>query len=73
MATTILTDNSSAAHTRSALSLESELKNPVKVTNGGQLEHARILWDLIFNKPADTRPSGKIPVQRVTREQLLSF
>jgi L-ascorbate metabolism protein UlaG (beta-lactamase superfamily) len=72
MATTILTNNSSAAHTRSALSLESDLKNPVKVTKGGQLEHARILWDFFFNKPSDTRPSGKIPVQRVTREQLQS-
>ncbi|MBT0663667.1 MBL fold metallo-hydrolase [Geobacter pelophilus] len=72
MATTILANNSSAAHTRSALSLESDLKNPVKVTKGGQLEHARILWDFFFNKPANTRPSGQIPVQRVTREQLLN-
>jgi len=72
MATTLLTNNSSAAHTRSALSLESELKNPVKVTKGGQLEHARILWDFFFNKPANTRPSGQIPVKRVTREQLLN-
>lgn len=68
--TTILTNNSSAAHTRSALSLESELNNPVKVTKGGQLEHARILWDFFFNKPENTRPSGKMPVQRVTRQQL---
>jgi len=70
MATTILTNNSAAAHTRSVLSLECELKNPVKVSKGGQLEHARILWDFFFNKPANTRPIGKIPVQRVTREQL---
>ena len=72
MANTILTNNSSAVHTRSALSLESELNNLVRVTKGGQLEHARILWDFFFNKPANTRPSGKIPVRRVTREQLLS-
>jgi L-ascorbate metabolism protein UlaG (beta-lactamase superfamily) len=70
MTTTILTDKSRAAHTRSALSLEYELKNPLKATQGGQLEHARILWDFFFNKPANTRPTGKIPVQRVTREQL---
>ena len=72
MATTMITDNSSAAHNRSALSLESDLKNPVKLTKGGQLDHARILWDFFFNKPADTRPSGKIPVQRLTRELLLT-
>lgn len=70
MATTILANKSSAAHTRSALSLESELKNPVKVTKGGQFEQARVLWDFFFNKPANTRPTGKIPVQRLTREQL---
>ncbi|GFO67779.1 hydrolase [Geomonas limicola] len=71
MATTILTNNSSAAaHTRSALSLECEQNHPVKVTKGGKLEHARILWDFFFNKPAYTRPTGKIPVQRVTGEEL---
>lgn len=72
MASTTLSDTSSSAQTRSALSLASELKNPVKVTKGGQLEHARILWDFFFNKPADTRPSGKIPVQPLTKEQLLA-
>ena len=70
MTTTILTDNSSAAHTRSALSLEHEMNNPLQVTKGGQLEHARKLWDFFFNKPANTRPTGKIPVQSVTGEQL---
>jgi L-ascorbate metabolism protein UlaG (beta-lactamase superfamily) len=69
MLTTIRT-NSSAAPTRSALSLESELKSPAQVTKGGLLEHARIFWDFFFNKPENTRPTGKIPVQRVTREQL---
>jgi L-ascorbate metabolism protein UlaG (beta-lactamase superfamily) len=72
MASTTLSDTSSSAQTRSALSLESELKNPVNVTKGGQLEHARILWDFFFNKPADTRPSGKISVQTLTKEQLLN-
>lgn len=72
MATTILTNKSSASNTRSELSVESELKNPVKVTKGGSLEQARIMWDFFFNKPADTRPSGQIPIQQVTREQLLN-
>jgi L-ascorbate metabolism protein UlaG (beta-lactamase superfamily) len=69
MTKTILANNDSA-HTRSALSLESEVKNPVKVTRGGRLAQARVLWDFFFNKPAHTRPTGKIPVQRVTKEQL---
>jgi L-ascorbate metabolism protein UlaG (beta-lactamase superfamily) len=70
MATTIRTNSSAAAPTRSALSLEAELRSPAQVTKGGLFEHARILWDFFFNKPAHTRPTGKIPVQRVTREQL---
>ncbi|HXE96385.1 MAG TPA: MBL fold metallo-hydrolase, partial [Dongiaceae bacterium] len=66
-----LPNKTSSAQTRSLLSLDSDRKNPVMVTKGGLLEQARIMWDFFFNKPADTRPSGKIPVQAVTGEQLL--
>jgi L-ascorbate metabolism protein UlaG (beta-lactamase superfamily) len=71
MASTLL-NAKSAAQTRSALSLDTDLKNPVVVTKGGRLEQARVMWDFFFNKPADTRPAGKIPVQAVTGEQLLA-
>lgn len=71
MASTLINDKSSA-QTRSALSLESDLKHPVLVTGGGALHSARIMWDFFFNKPADTRPSGMIPVQSLTKEQLLA-
>ena len=67
-----LCNNSSTALARSPLSLESDLKNPVTVTKGGVLEQARIMWDFFFNKPADTRPSGEIPVQTLTKQQLLT-
>lgn len=67
-----LLNTTSPAQTRSALSLDSDLKNPVMVTNGGRRVHARIMWDFFFNKPADTRPSGEIPVQTVTKQQLLT-
>jgi len=72
MVSTLLDNSSSSAQTRSPLSLENDQKYPVRVTKGGSIEHARVLWDFFFNKPANTRPSGKIPVQRVTREQLLN-
>jgi L-ascorbate metabolism protein UlaG (beta-lactamase superfamily) len=72
MASTLLNNCSGSAHTRSSLSLDRDLKKPVKVTKGGRLEHARILWDFFFNKPAGTRPLGEIPVQTVTKEQLLA-
>lgn len=69
MACTLFTPTA-PTRTRSALSLESEARNPLPVTKGGQLEHARILWNFFFNKPANTRPVGAIPVRRLTREQL---
>ena len=71
MASTLSNQNS-AARTRSALSLEKDLKEPVMVTKGGRLEQARIMWDFFFNKPADTRPAGKIPVRPLTKTQLLA-
>lgn len=72
MVSTLLDNSSSSAQTRSPLSLESDQKYPLKVTKGGSLEQARIMWDFFFNKPADTRPAGKIPVHSLTRQQLLT-
>ena len=31
-----------------------------------------IFWDQAFNKPKDTRPAGKVPVQPLSRQQLLA-
>ena len=72
MVSTLLDNNSSSAQTRSLLSLESDQKYPLKVTKGGSLAQARIMWDFFFNKPADTRPSGEIPVQTLTKQLLLA-
>lgn len=72
MATTFFNNNGNTALARSPLSLESDQKNPVNVTKGGALEQARIMWNFFFNKPNDTRPAGKIPVQTLTRQQLLA-
>lgn len=72
MATTLFNNDGNTALARSPLSLESDQNNPVNVTKGGAIEQARIMWDFFFNKPADTRPAGKIPVQTLTRQQLLS-
>jgi len=72
MATTLFNNNGNTALARSPLSLVSDQNNPVNVTKGGVLEQARIMWDFFFNKPLDTRPAGKIPVQTLTRQQLLT-
>lgn len=71
MASTLL-NKTSSAQPRSSLSLDNDLKNPVEVTKGGPLEQARIMWDFFFNKPADTRPPGKIPVQTLTGAQMMA-
>lgn len=71
MATMVL-DTTGAAHGRSALSLEQDLKYPVSVMMGGPLEQARVMWDFFFNKPTDTRPAGNIPVQALTAARLLA-
>ena len=70
MACTLL-NKTGSAQTRSSLSLDSDLNNPVMVTKG-RLEQARIMWDFFFNKPADTRPAGKIPEQALTKAQLMT-
>ncbi|MEE4343956.1 MBL fold metallo-hydrolase [Pseudomonas alliivorans] len=31
-----------------------------------------IFWDQVFNKPKDTRPAGEVPVQPLSRQQLLA-
>jgi L-ascorbate metabolism protein UlaG (beta-lactamase superfamily) len=31
-----------------------------------------VFWDAVFNKPKDTRPVGQIPVQPLSRQQLLA-
>lgn len=71
MASTLL-NTTGSARTRSSLSLDNDLKNPVMPTTGGLRKQARIMWDFFFNKPADTRPSGKIPLQALTGAQLLA-
>jgi len=38
----------------------------------GFLKMVQVLWDFTFNKPADTVPNRALPVQALTREQLLA-
>ncbi len=68
----ILLNKTGSAQTRSPLSLDSDQKNPVMLTKGRWREQSRVMWDFFFNKPEDTRPHGNIPVQPLTRAQLLA-
>jgi L-ascorbate metabolism protein UlaG (beta-lactamase superfamily) len=35
-------------------------------------EQAKLFWDFMFNKPPTVEPTGKIPVQALTRDELLA-
>jgi len=41
-------------------------------TEAGFRKFLSITWNLLFNKPKNTRPSGQIPVKKLTRKELLS-
>lgn len=68
MAATHLCNNSDHAGSHASRSKTSE----EVVSTGGFWESARVMWNFFFNKPADTRPTGEIPVREMSRERLLS-
>ena len=49
----------------------SHFNNDAPVPHGGFGKTLPIFWNMLFNKPRSTRPVGRIPVQPLTREQLL--
>jgi len=61
-----------AAQGRPSQSLHGDLTNQGMAIKGGRLGQARVMWNFFFNKPVDTRPSGKIPTQALTRAQLMA-
>lgn len=51
--------------------LQRGFRNDVATPAHGLRKTLGIFWKLLFRKPGNTRPVGKVPVQPVTREQLL--
>lgn len=49
---------------------EGHFTNHAPVQRGGLRKSLGIFWKMLFQKPRNTRPAGKIPVQPLTREQL---
>lgn len=47
-------------------------RNHAPVQREGLRKMLRIMWNMIFHKPRDTRPTAAIPVQPLTREDLLA-
>ena len=47
-------------------------RNHAPVQREGLRKMLRIMWNMIFHKPRNTRPTAAIPVQPLTREDLLA-
>ncbi|MEG2391324.1 MAG: hydrolase, partial [Pseudomonas sp.] len=47
-------------------------RNHAPVQREGVRKMLRIMWNMIFHKPSNTRPAAAIPVQPLTREDLLA-
>jgi len=51
---------------------EGRYRNKASMTRLGFFRTLGVFWDAVFNKPKFTRPSGEIPVQPLSRQQLLA-
>ncbi|HSY28981.1 MAG TPA: hydrolase, partial [Burkholderiaceae bacterium] len=51
---------------------EGKFRNRQPMQRSGFWKTLQILWRFTFDKPADTVPAQPIPVQAITREQLLA-
>lgn len=67
-----ISEQSVKAHNQSQQSYNIQHNNSALVTKGGRIEAIKTTWNFFFNKPDTTVPSGQIPVQPLTRAQLLA-
>lgn len=51
---------------------QGNFSNDAPTQHGGLGKTLRIFCNMLFHKPRSTRPVGKVPVQLLTREQLLA-
>ncbi|KRP61658.1 MBL fold metallo-hydrolase [Pseudomonas trivialis] len=62
----------STQDTAPAEQAQGQFNNGTRVPHGGFGKTLGIFWKMLFHKPRNTRPVGQIPVQPLTREQLLA-
>ncbi|MDY7564223.1 MBL fold metallo-hydrolase [Pseudomonas sp. RTC3] len=65
-------DSDDVARSRASRLHEGRYRNHSPMNRMGFLKTLRIFWNALFNKPAHTRPVGEIPVQTLSRQQLLA-
>ena len=49
-----------------------KFRNPAAMQRRSVMENLKLIWSVVFRKPADSVPNGAIPVQALTRAQLLA-
>jgi L-ascorbate metabolism protein UlaG (beta-lactamase superfamily) len=69
---TISPNADGAARLETSRQEQGAYRNHAPVQHAGFGKTLRIFWNMIFHKPRNTRPVGAIPVQPLTREQLLA-
>ncbi|ROM92629.1 MBL fold metallo-hydrolase [Pseudomonas brassicacearum] len=61
----------SATELKTSRQEQGQYQNHATVPGQGFRKTLQIFWNMIFHKPSNTRPTGVIPVQALTLEQLL--
>ena len=61
-----------AGHADSPQFRDGGFRNPVTPKTVGWREAPRVVWRMLFDKPAEATPAAPLPVARLTREQLLA-
>jgi len=60
------------APTESPQRLEGKFRNPVQMHKLGTAATLKLMWTFLFDKPDSTVPAAAVPVQALTRAQLLA-
>ncbi|WP_397448798.1 MBL fold metallo-hydrolase [Pseudomonas sp. NA-150] len=66
------TRNPDAAHQMPSVQHEGRYRNNAPINRMSFKKTLGVFWTAMFNKPSHTRPAGAIPVQPLSRQQLLA-
>ena len=67
-----ISDSDTVREPESSRQVEGLFRNHATVQREGLRKMLRIMWNMIFHKPRNTRPAAAVPVQPLTREALIA-
>jgi L-ascorbate metabolism protein UlaG (beta-lactamase superfamily) len=68
----MITENQSAQPLSTLHKRDGRYRNPASMSRMSFFKTLGVFWNMAFNKPGSTRPQGEIPVQALSRQQLLA-